>query len=390
LTAAITSVGAVTGHGPGVATLVEALLAGRTAVRVSAKFAGKCLCSELAAEGPSDATLLEAGAPLAPWSSPDRATRLLLAAAAEALAGRALEPSPRRGVVVGTTKGALELTLQAWKDGRAAEVDPIAAPAAALAQAVKALGPVRSIGAACASSSAALGEALRLIEDGVCDEVVVGGTEALHPFVYDGFHALKAISPEPAAPFDAHRLGLSLGEGAGVVVLESEEWGRRSRRATLASLAGYGSACDAHDLTAPEPKGIGLEAACRTALAGASIEPGDIGCYHAHGTATLQNDAMEAAMCKRVFSSRVPVTAIKGSIGHTLGAAGILDAVACIACMSRAVVPPIANLVELDREMEIAVVKEKPIEVRPTWALVATAGFGGINTALVFRYEPRN
>jgi 3-oxoacyl-(acyl-carrier-protein) synthase len=381
MSAAIAAMGAVTGHGIGVEALFEALVSGRTAVRRSSRFVGRCLCSEFAAEAPPDEELRQAAQSLGSPVPPDRASRLLLAAAAEALRGRNLEPNPRRGVIVGTTKGALETTLEAWKGGHAAEVDPVAAPARVLAEASNALGPVRSVSAACASSSAALGEALSLIEDGTCDEVVVGGTEALHPFVYDGFHALKAMSPEPAAPFDAHRLGLSLGEGAGVVVLEAAS---PSNRGTL--LAGFGSACDAHDLTAPEPGGFGLAAACRRSLRRAGIEPEHIDCYHAHGTATLQNDAMEAAVVRSVFPARrIPLTAIKGSIGHTLGAAGILDAIACATYLARRVLPPVANLIEVDRSMLIEPVKRHPVDSSAEWAIVATAGFGGINTAVVIR-----
>ncbi len=254
--AALTAFGAVTGHGLGCAVLVEAVLAGRTAARKVTRFPALELCSELAVEAPDDAALVEAARPLAVPPAGDRATRLLLAAAAEAMAGRRLEPSPRRGVVVGSTKGAFEASLAAWESGRPAERDPLAAPAAALAAAVGARGPVRAVGAACASSTAAIGEALGLIERGTCDEVVVGGCEGLSPFVYAGFHALKAMSPSPAAPFDAHRGGLTLGEGAGVMVLEAASAGRRA----VAWVDGYGGAADGHDQTAPDPKALDTNA----------------------------------------------------------------------------------------------------------------------------------
>ncbi len=384
MSAVIASVGAVTGHGLGVERLFDALIAGRTAVRRSARFAGRCLCSDLAAEAPPDEELRTAARRFDVPEPKDRATRLLLAAAAEAMGERRGEPNPRRGVVVGTTKGAIEVSLDAWSRNQAAEADAVATPALALAAAVGARGPVRSVSAACASSSAALGEALALIEDGACDEVVVGGTEGLHAFVYAGFHALKAISPEPAAPFDAHRLGLSMGEGAGVVVLQSEEQARLLGLESRIRLASFGSACDAHDLTAPEPRGLGLRAACDRALARAGIAARQVDCYHAHGTATAHNDAMEAAMARDLFAAaRVPVTAIKGSIGHTLGAAGILDTIACATYASRGVLPPVANLVEVDPAMTIEPVTSRPVETDAEWAVVATAGFGGINTALV-------
>jgi 3-oxoacyl-[acyl-carrier-protein] synthase II len=313
----------------------------------------------------------------------------LLAAAAEALAGRDLTPSDRRAVLVGTTKGALELSVAAWREGTVGPENALELPALALARAVGARGPVRTLGAACASSTAALGEALCLIEDGVCDEVIVGGVEALHAFVYAGFHALKAMSSSPAAPFDAKRAGLSLGEGAAVLVVESPEWARRSGRGVLATLEGFGAAADGFDQTAPDPAGTGLAAACRAAIARAGLTPADIGRYHAHGTATMQNDRMEAAVCAQVFGPRgVPVCAVKGSLGHTLGAAGALDAVSCLLTLRRGVLPRVVNLVSVDPALEVDAVAGASRASDSPLAVVATAGFGGINAAIVLRRGP--
>jgi 3-oxoacyl-[acyl-carrier-protein] synthase II len=176
-------------------------------------------------------------------------------------------------------------------------------------------------------------------------------------------------------------MGLSLGEGAGVVVLQSIDRAWATGR-TGVQIAGYGGACDSHDLTAPDPLGGGLIAACRRAIARAGTSVDAIGCYHAHGTATQHNDAMENAAVRTLFAGRpVLVTGIKGSIGHTLGAAGILDAIACSAYLARGVLPPVTNLVEVDPTMSLQPVMGRPVE----WAITATAGFGGINTALVLR-----
>ncbi len=380
--AAITSVGAISAHGLGAQTLVDAVLAGRTGVRAATGFSTDGLCSALAAQAPDDLELLLPAARPA-----DRASRLLLAAAAEALRG-AGAPGARRGVVVGTTKGALEPAVEAWRQGAPATNDALFAPAAALAAACEANGPVRTIGAACASSAAALGQALAWIEDGLCDEVIVGGCEALHEFVYLGFHALKALSPRPAAPFDAERAGLSLGEGAGVLVLESKERVARLKRPVLAWLEGYGTAADGHDQTAPEPGGAGLLAACRQALEDAGRSAAGLGRYHAHGTATAHNDRMEAAVYRALFGETPPpLTGAKGSIGHTLGAAGALDAIVCALSLQRGLIPPVANLARVDPALPVQPVlgAARPDPVRT--ALVATAGFGGINTALVLSAE---
>ncbi len=381
---AITSVGAVSGHGAGVGPLCSALLEGRTAVRKATRFPTEGLCSDLASEAPPDeALILPHGAPV----PEDRASRLLLAAAREALL-TAGPPRLRRGVVVGTTKGALEPALAAWRAGRPTAHDALFAPAAALAQACGANGPVRAVGAACASSSAALGQALAWIEDGVCDEVVVGGCEALHEFVYLGFHALKALSPRPAAPFDAARAGLSLGEGAGVLVLESADRVKALGRPVLAWLEGYGGAADGHDQTAPEPGGAGLIAACRAALARAGRRPESLGRYHAHGTATAHNDRMEAAAYASLFPrAPPPLTGAKGSLGHTLGAAGALDVIACVLTLGRGVIPPVANLASVDPALAVNAVLGAPRADPVRTALVATAGFGGINTALILSAE---
>ena len=386
MSAAITSVGAVCGHGVGTARLLAALLEGRSAIGRLTRFSAPDLCSDLAAQAPEDDELMAAAESLGAPRPPDRATRLLLAAAAEALAGRDLRSSDRRAVLVGTTKGALELSVAAWREGKAGPALAVELPALALARAVGARGPVRTLGAACASSTAALGEALALIEDGTCDEVIVGGTEALHPFVYAGFHSLKAMSSSPAAPFDAKRGGLSLGEGAAVLVVESLDSARRAGRGALATLEGFGAAADGFDQTAPDPTGTGLATACRAAISRAGLAPADIGRYHAHGTATMQNDRMEGAVCSKVFGPHgVPVCAVKGSLGHTLGAAGALDAVSCILTLRRGVLPPVTNLTQVDPALAVDAVMKTARPSEGAFALVATAGFGGINAALVLR-----
>ncbi|HZH04508.1 MAG TPA: beta-ketoacyl synthase N-terminal-like domain-containing protein, partial [Myxococcaceae bacterium] len=349
--AVITAIGAVTGHGVGCAPLLKAVLEGRTAIHPLTRFSANGLCSQLAAEAPEDAELLALLARSALPPPQDRASRLLLTACAEATHGRDLrsQSSARRGVVVGTTKGALELALDHWNEHGAAGEEVLGLPARALAASVGAAGPVLTVSGACASSALALGEGLALIEDGVCDEVVVGGTEALHAFVYQGFHALKALSAAPAAPFDLRRSGVSLGEGAAVLVLESEAHARLGGRTALVHLEGFGSATDGFDQTAPNPQGTGLLAACRSALQRAGATPAQVGRYHAHGTATQHNDRMEAAVHAALFEGRpVPVTAVKGSLGHTLGAAGALDAAVCALTLACGMLPPVAHLEQLD------------------------------------------
>jgi 3-oxoacyl-[acyl-carrier-protein] synthase II len=338
------------------------------------------LCSDLGAEAPSDAELNAAASLLIAKDRSvvplDRASRLLLAAAAEALAAaqplRRLAPK-RCGVVVGTTKGAFELTQ-----------DPLERPAQILAQVIQARGPVLTVSAACASGAYALGQGLELLQSGSCDRVLVGGTESLLPFVFQGFHALKALSPSPAMPFDARRSGLSLGEGAAVLILEADAAAVATSARPIAWLEGFGASSDSHDQTAPDPRGAGLAVACARALEHAGAKAQDIDHYHAHGTATRHNDRMEAAVHAALFQGRpVPVTGIKGSIGHTLGAAGTLDALVCALSLARETIPPVVNLAEPDPAARVPAVGGSPIAHRSRRALVATAGFGGINGALV-------
>lgn len=364
--AAITGFGIISAHGRGLAPLAAALRVGKTGVREATRFPTAGLCSALAAEAP-----IETG--------PDRALELLQLAAEDALGNQPWAPSARRAVLLGSTKGSLQRVL----DGSGS--DPFAHLAAWLAERCRARGPVRAIGAACASSTAAVGAGLQLIESGRCDQVVVAGVEALHAFVYSGFHALKAMSPRPAAPFDAQRQGLSMGEGAAVLVLESPGFAAAAGRKPLGWVDGFGAATDAHDQTAPHPEGEGLLRACNAALATAGVDAKQIGRYHAHGTATVQNDQMEAAMAVRLFGPRgVPICAAKGSTGHTLGAAGILDLLACLAGLDAKELWPITGLRQRDPKLAVDTVTELRLDANPR-ALVATAGFGGINAALVLR-----
>ncbi len=386
MSAAITSIGAVTGFGLGIEVTVGALLEGRTAIRPVTRFPTAGLCSSLASEVPDNVDLLAAAAGFNQHPATDRASQLLLAALADALGQRILEPTRRRGVVLGTTKGALERELSSHERGLLPAEDVLGSPARALAAATGARGPVYTTAAACASSAVALGEALALVEEGGCDEVVVGGTEALHAFVYQGFHALKALSAAPAAPFDVSRNGLSLGEGAAVLIVESVAHARAQGRRPIALIEGFGSAVDGFDQTAPDPSGSGLLAACRRALAHAGVTAHDIDRYHAHGTATVQNDRMEAVVHASLFANRpVPVCAIKGAVGHTLGAAAALDIAVCARTLARKVLPPVVNLRRIDASAFVPAVIGVGQASPGGLALIASAGFGGINTAVILR-----
>lgn len=255
-------------------------------------------------------------------------------------------------------------------------------------------GPIYSVVSACASGTDALGSALDLIRSGRADVVLAGGSEAaVNPLTIAGFGAAGALSrrndePERASrPFDVGRDGFVAGEGAGVVVLERASHAAARGATVLAELAGYGITNDAHHATAPMPGGVGAVRALGLALADARIQPDAIDHVNAHGTSTPVNDAAEAAALRTVFGDRadqLAVTSTKSAIGHLLGAAGGVEAVATVRAMVEATVPPSANLDDQDPECAVDVVSGAPRSVEIGGAVSESFGFGGHNAVLVF------
>jgi 3-oxoacyl-(acyl-carrier-protein) synthase len=249
-------------------------------------------------------------------------------------------------------------------------------------------GPVSTVSVACASGTAAIGLGAEWIRGGRVDRVLAGGTDALSAFVFSGFDALRALSPSAARPFDAARDGLTLGEGAGFLLLEEEESARRRGAAVLARIAGYGSGSDAHHLTRPDPSGGGVVRAIESALRQAGRAPFEVGFVSAHGTGTTFNDAMEEAALAHVLGPEartVPVNGIKGAIGHTLGAAGALEAVLSVLVLVEQRVPPTAGHVTKDPRSPLSIVAGRPFSPDRSIdvALSTSSAFGGTNAALV-------
>ncbi len=247
-------------------------------------------------------------------------------------------------------------------------------------------GPGRIISAACASSSAAVAQGAALIAAREWDSVLVVACDAVTEFVYAGFASLMALDPDGARPFDVARKGLTVGEGAATVWLMSEERARRENRCRLGEVAGWGLSCDANHMTGPSRDGDGLARAITKALARAELGNGAIGSISAHGTGTPFNDSMEMKAFRRVFPNRpVPVYSVKGSLGHTMGAAGLIEMLVALKSMEAQVVPPSANLHQVDPEAEGWV---SPTAVRTTGmnaVLSTNSGFGGVNAALVLK-----
>jgi len=326
-----------------------------------------------------------------------RAVRLALAATNEALTDAGLIPAALRkkrvGVVIGTNVGSGVSNRALQKDVSGidcsclspAERFLIVNPAQWLARHFEFSGPHVTIVTACSAGSDAIGLAGTWIRSGRCDVVIAGGTDALYEVTYYGFIALLNSDTAACKPFDLHRNGLNLGEGAAMMVLESEAMLTNRGKKARAFLAGYGTAADAYHLTAPHPEGCGLHVAVQDALTSAGVSPSDIAFINAHGTGTRENDRVESFFFHQVFPG-VPFGSTKGYTGHTLGAAGAIEAAFTIAALEHQKMPATAGFDAPDPDLPAHPLTE-PTEIRGTTALSQTLAFGGNNSVLAFTTE---
>jgi 3-oxoacyl-[acyl-carrier-protein] synthase-1/3-oxoacyl-[acyl-carrier-protein] synthase II len=258
-------------------------------------------------------------------------------------------------------------------------------PALALAREYDLAGPAETVVTACSAGTDAIGLAAAWIRMGLCDLVITGGADELYEITYTGFASLMNTDPGPCKPFDADRNGLTLGEGAGVMILESAESLRERGGSARGAIRGYGNAGDAFHLTSPEPDGRGLRLSISEAMSGAGlstpIRPGDLALINAHGTGTRDNDRIESLLFADLFPG-TPFLSTKGFTGHTLGAAGAVEAIFSIGCLERGAVPPNAGFRTPDPELPNAPVAEVT-EIRGKTALSQTLAFGGNNAVLV-------
>ncbi|WP_406386140.1 beta-ketoacyl-[acyl-carrier-protein] synthase family protein [Streptomyces sp. NBC_00211] len=245
-------------------------------------------------------------------------------------------------------------------------------------------GPALATSTACASGTTALGLARDLLATGRSDIALVCGAEAaVTRLVVTGFSQLGVLSGTGSRPFDATRDGFVIAEGAGALVLERPEHAAARAARPLARLIGYAASTDAHHLVAPQPDGRGAEQAVRAALADAGAGPGDVGHVNAHGTSTRLNDSIEAAVLRRVFPGRPPVTSAKGALGHTLGASGVIEAALTVLALAEDIVPPTAGLGETDAGTDIDVVTGTSRRHASQVAVSNSFGFGGHNAVAV-------
>ncbi len=331
-----------------------------------------------------------------------RSDCMALAATLEALNDAGLLPMPATmraatGVVIGGGAGGMlecePLFASYLKNG--ADRLPLAAFAAFscassadhIASHLKLTGPKTTFMTACSSGATAIGYARDLIRMGAAEMVVCGGTEPLCRITYAAFNALQAVDPEYCKPFDRNRGGLSLGEGAGVLVLESLDHARRRGATVYAEVLGCGISCDAHHMTAPAPDAAGAVNAMAAALADAGRTAEEVDYINAHGTATPANDRMETRAIQHLFGSRapsVPVSSTKSMIGHTLGAAGAIEAVACMLAIEHQFLPPTIHHTASDEECILDVVPGQSRQATVDTVISNSFAFGGNNTVLVF------
>jgi 3-oxoacyl-[acyl-carrier-protein] synthase II len=325
-----------------------------------------------------------------------RTDRLASAAAEEAAEEARLSDlgvRDRVAVVVGTTTGGIRETEEDFvsrangRPGRrsALVVFEKAGTADILANRFDLRGPRLTLHSACASGASAILIGADLIRSGQADVALAGGVDTLARMIVSGFHSLRVVSKEPCRPFDRDRCGLSLGEGAGMLVLETESGAERRGVGVLAVLLGGAQSSDAHHLTAPAPDGAGAARAMRAALARSNVPPEAVDHVNAHGTGTILNDAAEAAAIVSVLEGRTaccPVTSVKGSIGHTLGAAGAIEAIVAVKTLRTGIIPPTVGFREPDPAFGLEIVRDRARREDVRVVLSNSFGFGGSNAVL--------
>lgn len=406
----VTGLGCVSPLGLNVAESWEALLACKSGAAPITRFDASQHKTKFAAEvkgfdpvalfGPREARKM------------DRFTQFAIAAAGEALAqsGLKIDESNRDrvGILIGTGIGGISTMLETYevmKERGPDRVSPFLIPmmisdsaAGILAIRLGARGPNMSLATACATGTNALGEAAAMIRRGAADAMIVGSSEAaIVPLAMAGMNVMTALStrndaPEKASrPFDKDRDGFLMGEGAGVLILESLDSARARGAKILCEFTGYGTSDDAHHISAPAENGAGAAISMKLALEDAGFKPEDIGYINAHGTSTPLNDKSETAAIKTVFGEyayQVPVSSTKSMTGHLLGASGSLEAAFCVKVLLKNVLPPTINYETPDPDCDLDYVPNKPRPARPRHVMSNSFGFGGHNATLILsRFE---
>ncbi|MBN1574153.1 MAG: beta-ketoacyl-[acyl-carrier-protein] synthase family protein [Deltaproteobacteria bacterium] len=337
-----------------------------------------------------------------------RSDLLAMAAAIEALHDSGLFPVPdslreETGLVIGGGAGGIPEAEKLYREYLDRGADGVkfsrlaslfsASSADHIASKLELMGPKTTFMTACSSGATAIGYGRDLIRDGLAKVIIAGGTEPLSMITYASFNSLRSVDPEYCKPFDKNRQGLSLGEGAGMMILEPLEDALGRGAKIYGELLGYGITCDSHHMTAPDPKASGAARAMLEAMRDAGIAPDRVDYINAHGTATPANDVAETNGIKAVFKERaydIPVSSTKSMIGHTLGAAGALEGLASVLAIYHGFIPPTIHLMEPDPECDLDYVTEGARDKSPDIVLSNSFAFGGNNTTVVFgRYTEK-
>jgi len=418
----ITGMGCVTPLGHDVETVWRALLKGRSGLAPITVFDASTFPSTFAAEV-KDYALPPELASSGRHDHAGRHTRFALGAALQAWRASGLADAEgfdpaRTGIYLGSGEGSLDfgnftsLLVDAWADGKldTARWGELAAErmdvhreteqeanmvVAHLAGEFGLRGPAFNDLTACAASTQAIGEASMLIRHGDAEAMMTGGAHSMiHPYGVTGFNRLTALSTRndemetASRPFDMTRDGFVLGEGSSILILEEHEFARRRGATMLAEIIGYGSSADAFRITDQDPAGEGAAAGMVAALTDAGVGPETIDYISAHGTSTPQNDSVETRAIKAVFGERagqVPVSSIKGAMGHLIAAAGATELITCVLALRDGVIPPTANYRVADPECDLDYVPNAPREIDLDIVMSNSFGFGGQNDTLIVR-----
>lgn len=390
---AITGMGVISALGPDCASFWNALAAGRSGIGPIQAVDCSVLRFSNGAEVRGFDPFLHFDPKVA--LQLDRSVQLAGVAAAEALALAAPPAQPdRTAVVTGCCVGGKSTEDETYRqlyEERKTRFDPLTIPrvmangsASWISMHHGLTGPAYTVSTACASAAHAIGQAFWMVRSGLVDAAVAGGNEA--PFslgMLRGWEAMRVVSADTCRPFTLNRKGLILGEGAAMLVLEPLEAALARGASVLAEIVGFGMTSDASHLTMPSAEGAA--AAMRAALADGGLAPEEIGYINAHGTGTAANDVTEARAIRSVFAQPPAVSSTKSMHGHTLGAAGALEAVATILAIQHELLPPTVNFTEQDPACELDVVPNTARPAQISAALSNSFAFGGLNAVLAFR-----
>ena len=403
----VTGLGAVASLGHDVPTFWASLLAGRTAVDRVRQFDPSAFACQIGAEVRDWDVTRHMDAKEARRN--DRYTHFAFVAAKQAITDSGLDmgraDGDRVGVIIGSGIGGMntyETQLKVLGERGPRKVSPFTIPSLIINMAAGlvaieygARGPNFGVVSACATGTHALGEAARAIVFGDADVMIAGGSEAtITPFAYASFCAMKAMSTrndapaQASRPFDRNRDGFVMGEGAGVLVLESLEHARARGARIYCELVGYAATCDAFHITQPDPDGKGLSLAMRRAMASAKVAPETVDYINAHGTSTPYNDRYETLAIKKVFGDHargLAISSTKSMTGHLLGAAGGIESIICVKTIETGMVAPTINLDDPDPDYDLDYVPNVARPLRVRTVLSNNLGFGGQNAAIVFR-----